>query len=101
MMMSHTGHRNPVTFLRLILFGEDHDQEFPGTAAYPALGRPSLLSPQPDQPEPALRQRRELHGRLRHDVLRSDDVGANRLAGLDDLTPGRAFLLRAARLRPH
>src|SRR6516165_5491376 len=98
MMMSHTRHRVRVNVIRLTIGGKN-DQELPGAVAGSTLGRPSLLPPQPNQSEPALRQRRELHGRLSHDVLRSHDLGADRLAGIDDLAPGRALLLRAARLR--
>ncbi len=41
---SNPGNSNPTNL------GERHDQEFPAGTANPALGRPSLLSPQPHQP---------------------------------------------------
>src|ERR1700742_1675084 len=75
--------------------GENHDQELYDSFARPALGRSSLLPPQPHQPEPALRQRHEFPDRLRDDVLRPDDGRLDRLAGVDDPAAGRAFLLRA------
>src|SRR5438034_298345 len=71
-----------------------------GMRRFTALGRPSLLSPQPHQPVAALCQRGELPVRLCDAVLRSHGVGAGRLAGLDDDAAGRPLLLRAARLRP-
>ena len=52
-----------------------------GSAAGAALGRPSLLSPQPDQPVAAPAQRAQLPDRLRAAVHRSGRGGAARLAG--------------------
>src|ERR1700722_18311744 len=75
--------------------GENHDQELYDGFANPALGRPSLLSSQPDKPEPALCQRHEFPDRLRDDVLRYADGGLDLLAGFVGHAQGRALLLRA------
>ena len=69
-----------------------------GGPANPAMGRPSLLSPQPRQSGAAPGQRGELPHRLRADLLGSGGGGADRLAGGDDQPADRALLLRAERL---
>ena len=66
-----------------------------------ALGRPPLLSPQPDQSVAAPGQRDFVPVRLRAGIHRSGPGRADRLAGGDDDAAGRPLLLRAEGLRPH
>ena len=70
----------------------------PADARDPALGRPSLLPPQPHQPGAAPGERDQLRDRLR--AVCSSTRQWPRLLGLvrvDDHAPGRPLLLRAAR----
>ncbi|MEJ8631635.1 methyltransferase domain-containing protein [Sphingomonas sp. I4] len=60
-----------------------------------AVGRSSLLPPQPGQPEPALRQRLHLPDRVRAAVHRPGGRQPARLGRGDDQPPGRPLLLRA------
>ena len=68
-------------------------------SASATLGRPSLLSSQPDQSIAPSAERDQLPVRLCDDVQGSGHGGARRLAGGDDQPAGRSFLLRAQGLR--
>src|SRR5262245_12121732 len=74
---------------------ETTDEEDPAGAGGATLGRSPLLSPQPHQPVPPLRERLELPLLLRAAHLAPGRRRAGRLAGGDDRAPVRPFLFRA------
>src|SRR5690242_4352885 len=69
-----------------------------GSAPGAALGRSSLLSPQPDQSDASPRQRAELPVLVQPGAEGPRHGGADRLAGGDDDAAGGPLLLRAERL---
>src|SRR5215468_11269463 len=72
-----------------------HHARLPADSENTTVGRPPLLSPQPDKPVTAPIQRHQFFVRLRSAVLESGRGGADCLDGVDDQPANRSFLLRA------
>ena len=69
------------------------DERLYGDAKGSTLGRPPVLSPQPDQPVAAFIQRDDLSSDVVRDVLGPGNSGHDRMDRLDDQPADRPFLL--------